>query len=74
MESNGLCPQCGRDLHVLKTQRQPAGTRAVQLEWLICDGCHHVALGAWRFLEPVSVGPRDHGDERLEGKDTRGRH
>lgn len=35
----------------LREQRQRAGVRLIRLRWLICSGCHHVALEDWAFLE-----------------------
>lgn len=45
------CPNCGDRLVAYRRDRQSAGQARVLLQWAICEGCQHVALLEWQFLE-----------------------
>ena len=63
--SEMLCPNCGCHLVNYRTDRQVAGRREVELKWMICAHCRHVALDSWAFAEGVI--PNDF----VEGPGTR---
>lgn len=48
---NEMCPNCGRHLVNYRTDRQAAGQREVNLHWMICVHCRHVALESWSFAD-----------------------
>jgi hypothetical protein len=50
---NEMCPNCGRNLVNYRSDRQAAGQREVNLHWMICVGCRHVALDSWSFADGV---------------------
>jgi len=50
---NEMCPNCGRHLVNYRTDRQAAGRREVELHWMICVHCRHVALDSWSFADGV---------------------
>jgi hypothetical protein len=47
-----MCPNCGHTLTKFRTDRRSMGQRQVELEWVICMHCRHVALRSWSFVEP----------------------
>lgn len=49
--SEMTCPNCGHHLVNYRTDRQAAGRREVELKWMICVHCRHVALDSWSFAE-----------------------
>ena len=51
--SEVMCPNCGRHLVNYRTDRQLAGRREVELKWMICVNCRHVALDTWSFADGV---------------------
>ena len=55
------CPNCGHLLTKFRTDRRTTRHRAVELEWLICPRCRHVALKSWSFVkEAVTSGAPPH--------------
>lgn len=61
-----VCPNCGGWLETHRKEAQPAGRRFVQLHWVICPTCRHVALHDWSYSDeatPVAVA-RVHGRTR----------
>ena len=49
-----VCPNCGHRLVTLRTDRQWAGSRQVELHWCTCRECGHVQLQRWSFVESDS--------------------
>jgi hypothetical protein len=46
------CPNCGFLLGHLRIDRRSIAKRDIEMHWVVCDRCSHVALHRWFYLEP----------------------